>query len=317
MKGVLLGTAVGDALGAPFETKRPDDPALLAWDGRMADCKGHKFMEGLEGLGHWTDDTYFSCALAFSVVDNGGEYEPSTAADAYLTLHHGGSLPLSRRGRQISGPLRGTGTTTRTALENLARGEPWWRSGVGEDKPTCGNGTAMRAACLGVRYRNRLGVLPTVCALDARITHAHPLATVASTFVALVAGHLALGESPEDAITDASLTLVSVFEDRTRGFLAGLAAARVLDPVAAQVALGRGFTAVEAVRRAIAAFSVARDYRESVTVAVRGGGDTDTVAAIAGAWAGLVWEIPDEYLEVLEAREAIVELDQMLWEAGE
>ena len=34
MSNVLLGTAIGDALGVPFETKLVNNPELVAWDGK-------------------------------------------------------------------------------------------------------------------------------------------------------------------------------------------------------------------------------------------------------------------------------------------
>ena len=34
MSNVLLGTAIGDALGVPFETKLVNNPELVEWDGK-------------------------------------------------------------------------------------------------------------------------------------------------------------------------------------------------------------------------------------------------------------------------------------------
>jgi ADP-ribosylglycohydrolase len=47
-----------------------------------------------------------------------------------------------------------------------------------------------------------------------------------------------------------------------------------------------GFTAVEAVPPAVAIAATARTFEQAVTTAVRCGGDTDTVASMAGAIAG-------------------------------
>jgi ADP-ribosylglycohydrolase len=92
-----------------------------------------------------------------------------------------------------------------------------------------------------------------------------------------------------------------------RSRLAALAAAAdgpALDPRRLAGASGLvGFTAVEAVPPAVVIGAGARSFEEAVTVAVRCGGDTDTVAAMAGAIAGARFGagvIPRRWLDALE-----------------
>lgn len=64
-----------------------------------------------------------------------------------------------------------------------------------------------------------------------------------------------------------------------------------------------GYTATAAVPVAVVVGSRARSFEEAVTVAVRCGGDTDTVAAMAGAIAGARFgatSIPARWHAILE-----------------
>ncbi len=87
-----------------------------------------------------------------------------------------------------------------------------------------------------------------------------------------------------------------------------------VDTVARQ--LGHGISAVEAVPAAIAAFLGAPDDPRAVVVrAVCMGGDTDTIAAMAGAVAGAhagASALPEDALARLEGRAELVRLADAL-----
>lgn len=59
-RGALLGVAVGDALGAPFEGQRTVDPVAL---GRLGHAPGHMW---------YTDDTHMTLGVAESLVERQG-----------------------------------------------------------------------------------------------------------------------------------------------------------------------------------------------------------------------------------------------------
>lgn len=85
--------------------------------------------------------------------------------------------------------------------------------------------------------------------------------------------------------------------------VAALLAEPPVGPAEAAEALGNGFTAPESVPTAIYAACRAGDLRAAVTFAVRCGGDTDTIGAMAGAVAGARhgWTaIPSSWMDALE-----------------
>ena len=73
IEGVLLGTAVGDALGAPYEFQPP---------------RGSELAVVMQGggpwePGEWTDDTAMALCLATSLVERGG-FDPHDQMQRYL-----------------------------------------------------------------------------------------------------------------------------------------------------------------------------------------------------------------------------------------
>src|ERR1700722_7870979 len=134
MSNVLLGTAIGDALGMPFEGLKPEHPSLQAWDGKT-------FLPSRErpptyygshlsiNAGQYTDDTQMTLMVAQSLLEKKG-FDPDDLARCYVDWI-------------ASGRARGFGRTTQLAIQALQEGKHWSESGV---PGSFGNGTAMRAA---------------------------------------------------------------------------------------------------------------------------------------------------------------------------
>ena len=151
MSNVLLGTAVADALGVPFESKLSNYELLLDWDGKSyLGSEHHKLLPG-----QFSDDTQMSLEVAESLIANQG-FNPDDLAKRYVDW-------------MVSGRARGWGKTTLLAVQNLMSGKHWSESGV---PGSYGNGTAMRAAPFGIYFRDDLKTLIEVCKIDSRITHA-------------------------------------------------------------------------------------------------------------------------------------------------
>lgn len=179
----ILGCAIGDALGVPWEMKSALNPHLQAWDGLFKDgATFHKWSKA----GMWSDDTLMSIALANSLIERNGEYDPATAAQKYLDWFN-------------SGNTRGIGSTTAEALTHLRLGATWEESGVMTDKCD-GNGTAMRISPMALVYHNDLTKLIDVAVKDASITHNRPEPKAGSIAVALGVAYLLNGEKPANLI---------------------------------------------------------------------------------------------------------------------
>ncbi|MGY2004984.1 ADP-ribosylglycohydrolase family protein [Blastococcus sp. SYSU DS1024] len=287
--GLLLGGAVGDALGARFEGSARVPPDEL-----------HRSLTS-DGMLRWTDDTALQVALADHLADLGADDLDQDA------------LALSFARTWEREPWRGYGANPPRIFAAALAGRDW-RS-VARDSfdgsGSLGNGGAMRAAPVGTLSGGPERVAE-VARRSAEITHAHPVGQDGAVAIAVTVGHL-LGTPPGapppvDAVLAACRRHLSTAQ-LERAVAAVASAARSALPEEAAATTGNGITAHEAVGAALcAALPRLEDPVAAVVFAVRMGGDTDTVAAMAGSIAGAfagARAIPEHLLARLEDRERI------------
>jgi poly(ADP-ribose) glycohydrolase ARH3 len=104
-------------------------------------------------------------------------------------------------------------------------------------------------------------------------------------------------------------TAAGVLRDRLREVLEELGAGT--DPVRVAARVGTGVAAAESVPAAVVAALTGRDLLGTITTAIGFGGDTDTIAAMAGAMAGAAWGldgVPAALLARLESGDELAEL---------
>jgi poly(ADP-ribose) glycohydrolase ARH3 len=275
--GVLLGVFVGDALGMPHEG-RPGDRIP-----REVEMVG-----GRAPAGTYTDDTQMMIALAESLIRT-GSVDAEDLARTFLAAYD---------------PGRGYGGGTEEVLE-------MWRAGVpvseaagrlrdGAGSPN--DGAAMRVAPVAIALFDDERAVVEWAEASARVTHAHPegidgAVVQAVAVAAVLRGESALGRAQAAARTPA-------MRERLQALTESAARVTDLDPQHLAGPHWRvGFTVVEAVPPAVVIGATAPSFEEAVTRAVRCGGDTDTVAAMAGAIAGARFgagAIPRRWLDALE-----------------
>ena len=273
--GALLGLFCGDALGMPYETQPPEAiPERLEME------------EARLGRGTYTDDTQMAIALAESLLRCDG-IDDDDLARAYA---------------EAFDPERGYGPGT-TEVVRL------WRSGVGPrdaarklfaGRGSMGNGAAMRVAPVGVRYAFEPRRCEDASRRQASLTHAHPEAIGGAAAVAAAVASAMRGE--DDHLTPAHAAARGSLMPTAIERAADLAKAMLPSPAQAAAELGSTTAAIQSVPAALLAAS-APTFEEAVTYAVRCGGDTDTVAAMAGAIAGArhgASAIPQRWLDALE-----------------
>ena len=281
--GLLLGLAVGDALGAPLEGLPPPEVTVREMRGG-----------GIHGLppGTVTDDTLQAAAVARSLVVCRG------FAPGDLTC------------RLLEGYLRYPdlfGPTSAGVFTCLLQGVPPEEAPALVHRMRGGsrsNGAVMRGLPLAVMF--------TTMALDAaslacsRITHHDPVAGTCSLAVNRVAADLARGVPRERALRGA---VASCPPGEVREVLSRW---DTIDPVAS-------LDAVALTHCAIRVFMEAGSFEEAVVRAVNMGGDADTAGAVTGALAGACWgirAIPGRWLGALRDGPALLDLARDLWLAS-
>jgi ADP-ribosyl-[dinitrogen reductase] hydrolase len=300
---VMVGEAVGDSLGMPFEHFSDGvHPDLAAWDGSFRPGTYHKLPAG-----HFTDDTEQAACLASSLVSQGC-YDGEDVARRYLAWSRG--------------TPHGMGGTTRTAMGRLAEGVSWRDSGVSFDSPDMvGSGPPMRSAPIGVFFTHFADIY-AACNLDATITHASWEAVSASYAVAIATcfsrvtcGHGAeLLEAVIERLEEVEKGRITKVAEDLRYALSFLKAGVAAKEIAPQPFSRRG-NARSIVATALYCAAAADNFRDGVIAAVSLGGDTDTRGAITGAILGARFGlegIPDEYKQGLLKFEELRQLDQRL-----
>jgi ADP-ribosyl-[dinitrogen reductase] hydrolase len=292
-RGSLLGLALGDALGAPFEFMRaasiPDPvPAFeLPWLGQPP--------------GSTTDDTAMAMNLAESLVERGG-FDPDDIVQRHVAWFRTGPPDVGNLTRRVLGGIR---DETAAEATRLAR-EVWERRGP---EVSAGNGSVMYCAPLGVAYANQPEASFELTPALSALTHFDQRCRTACLAVTLTVAALVRGEPAEEAIGDA----LAAVQDREGGeeleFLTE--AVGVSRPVDGP---DQGFCLYAAAVGLQAAVS-AGDFENALIRVVRLGGDTDTSVAVAGALLGARdgrQALPADWLARLHARDEIERLASQL-----
>ena len=291
VRGSLLGLAVGDALGAPYEGLPPGsfDPVEDMVGG------GHR---GLP-VGTWTDDTSMALCLADSLVARRG-FDLRDQLERYLRWLEDGYLSSAEY-------AFGMGNTVSRALARYElTGDA---SSAGLTEPTsAGNGSLMRLAPVPLFFAADRAEAIRLSGESSRATHATRVAVDACRyFGALIAGAgsgLAKAHLLVDDYFDGDL----VPEVRE---VAGGSFRRSEPPEAS------GYV-VHTLEAALWALDKSSSFREGALLAVNLGGDTDTTAAVFGQLAGALEgeeAIPEEWRAKLVRRELIERMADSLYGA--
>lgn len=293
MSNVLLGTAIGDALGVPFETKLVNYEPLVGWDGHTYLGSTHHNLKP----GQYSDDTQMSLMVAESLIDNQG-FNPDDLSKRYVDW-------------MVSGRARGWGKTTLFAIQNLINGKHWSESGIAGSE---GNGTAMRAAPFGVYFRNDIRSLVEIVKIDSAITHASPEAEAGAIAIATAAAY-AVNDDTDNLLEKIWKLLPDSKVKNTIYSLTSLINSPYILPAQALSILGTKANVKETVPSALYCFVKYDNYQEAIVTAIKAGGDTDTTAAIVGALFGakLGMKSIDKSLYGVEDFDKLVMLDSQLY----
>jgi ADP-ribosylglycohydrolase len=299
----ILGQALGDALGFVVESEPPSVAQAYVDEWLRAGRAGERSHPQYP-FGQYTDDTQLARELLRSFQQARG-WDPAVFAARIARL-------FSER-REV-----GAGRGTRGAALRLLNGVPWQTSGT--PAPYAGNGAAMRAGPLGLLLADDT-VMCRAAEDQARITHLDPRCAAGSAVigraVALAARRAPL--DPRDFIED-----LAACADRTDSSVAaairGLADwvtlrpmeaaqhvhAAGLDPGHSRTWQGISAFVIPSVLWSLYAFLRSPDdYWETIHTAIAVGGDTDTMAAMAGAISGArvgVDALPSGLLERINDR---------------
>ena len=272
----IFGLAIGDALGVPFEFKSRGEFNCEGVSGYGSHCQPE---------GTWSDDTSMTLATLKSLKDNNGSVNIDDIRKNFL-------LWLNNHEFTANGELFDIGNATRKALVSS-------KPCMGEYEN--GNGSLMRILPLAFVdcYDDEIRAVSA-------ITHGHWISQEACVIYVHVAKRLLAGEKIEDIIPTLKydkpfdrlyrIHELDASEIKSSGYVVDTLEAALW--AVGHIVWNEDHTAYNC-----------KDYGSDVLDAINLGDDTDTVGAVTGGLAGIIYGLGyygEEWLRKLRNKELIL-----------
>lgn len=263
-EGMLVGLAIGDALGAPVEFGYSSDDIKRDWDGQMQD---HRIPKGF-----YTDDTAMALCLADSLLACQGynSYDVMTRYSRWASEGY----------RDSEGePASDIGSQTNHAIVSFRQNPV-----IAKHAPriaSAGNGGIMRIAPVIIATAHQpVEDAMTLAKLSSRETHySYEADASAEIFGAML--HRALTAiDKQQVIAVLDLSTGPVFDDIIRRVI------KTIPRESEALLCDRGGYVVDAIAIAVWGFMNFDTFDDGIIAVIKLGGDTDTNAAIYGQLAG-------------------------------
>ncbi len=294
----IMGLVVGDALGVPVEFKARDTF-------HVDDMIGYGTYN--QPPGTWSDDSSLTLATLDSMVKL-GKIEPDDIMRKFFHwLNDGMFTPY--------GKVFDVGGGTKRAIARYANGKEAVKCG-GKTRMDNGNGALMRILPVAMLsdYLEKTRELLSV----AHLTHAHFISDFACMVFTAIVENLMNGIPKEEAVftvvqrVQHNIENISILTDYSR--------LPNIQQLNRDEIRSTGYV-VDTLEAALWCVYHTCSYRDCVLTAVNLGGDTDTIASVAGGLAGIIYGcggesgIPDEWIAQIARRNWIKSLcDELIIE---
>jgi len=303
VQSALLGVAIGDALGVPFEFRSRS--SLL--ESPVRDMTGYGTYDLPPGT--WSDDSSLTFCLAESLTHG---FDLNDISNRFVQWYR-------KAYWSADGDVFDIGIATRKALQNIEAGVSPVMAG-GADEMSNGNGSLMRILPLAfftidMDRKDRMEIVSQVSS----ITHRHPRSIFACIYFIELAVRMLRGMRVDDAYAETNGSLKSLIERESlldpselihfSGILSGELWNRGIETISSS-----GYV-IDTLEAAIWCLLHTQSFEEAVLKAVNLGEDSDTTGAVVGGLAGIAYgedEIPQHWLKQLARVEDIRDLSSRL-----
>ena len=317
-QGCLMGVAIGDSLGHPFEGKIREEI--------YSQFKNFKeFIKSRRKLFKtYTDDTQLTLHTAEALIQGSGFNEDNFIRE-YV--------------KWLDDPPIGPGFGCISSIQKLKYGIPWKKAASNSG----GNGTAMRVSPIGLFYSKDINGLTNAALKSSIITHSHPAASAGAIVIACAIAFL-IEKSVETSfsIEEFFATIISSISNSQENIweefieilnrvkdnlnisvetgLIKFSQVGVRSPFFIEDYLGKAFVhpyTLSTVACAIFIFlKNLNSFEDCIIQLATAGGDSDTVGAIGGSLAGAYFglgNIPDELKNIVKEHKYILKLSAALF----
>ncbi|MEM1068060.1 MAG: ADP-ribosylglycohydrolase family protein [Planctomycetota bacterium] len=288
-RGCLYGLAIGDALGATVEHRRPGSFPAVRGDAASQPASGE-----------WTDDTAMAIALADSLASH--DWDIHDQMQRYLDWWRNGKYALHGKCEKIS-------NTMSSALFHFEQHGDATAAGEHANSPES-NGSIARLAPVAIRFCGPpldFETLAQYGAASSRPTHASEQCLSACRYFACILAGLLTGESRDDILSPEwppTARLLNDHEFHPAVATVALGSFRTLRPPEIQASYYSG----KCLEAALWAFHQADSFLGAVASAVNLGHDANTAGAVCGQLAGAYWGfqgIPNQSIDCLMGKELL------------
>ena len=298
LKTILIGTAVGDALGVPVEF----ESRVILKANPVMDMR--EYGTHHQPKGTWSDDTSLMLCLAESMVKG---LDINKLAQKFIAWKNDNLWTPH-------GWVFDIGIGTRIAIERLEDGMSPELAG-GFDEMDNGNGSLMRILPLVLHIKDldieqRYDWTKKVSS----ITHGHVRSVMACFYYLEFAKKIIDGKDKFQAYNELQSEVTIYFESRKINPLEIQKFSRLLFEDISKVEedniKSSGYV-IDTLEASVWCLLTTNSYKEAVLKAVNLGSDTDTTGAVTGGLAALMYgtnAIPKEWLAVLVRKDEIIKL---------
>ena len=316
--GTLLGVAIGDTLGHPFEGILHKDIV----------SKFENFKEFIQNnrklFNTYTDDTQLTIHTAKALIQGNGFNTENFIREYVLWLED---------------PPIGPGYGCISSIRKLKYGIPWKQAASNSG----GNGTVMRIAPIGLFYSKNLKELKTSAIKSSIITHSHPAASAGAIVIARAVAFL-IDKNPETGFSiekffkvitsaisgsqeviweefiEVLFKLKSNLDMPIEAGLIKFSQVGAKSPYFIEQYLGQAFVHPYTMSTVVCSLFIflksLSSFQDCIFELATAGGDSDTVGAIGGSLAGVYFgynNIPIELAKMVKDYKKILKLSEDLY----
>ena len=299
-RDALIGFAIGDAMGVPVEFQKRD----ILLEHPVTKMYGHGSYDVPEGT--WSDDTSMTLATMDSLIRMNGELNYNDIADRFINWVLNAEYTATNEVFDI-------GNTTRKAIVKYSNDRKDATLCGSKEENENGNGSLMRMLPIALycHYKKvEYDEIYTIVKKASSITHAHPISILGCYIYVRYLLFILSGKDKFAAYSMVrSIDYEELFSEDTISFYN-----RLLNDDIKKYKINdiksSGFVR-DSIEAAIWVILKSTNFQEAIIGSVNLGGDTDTIGAITGSIAGVLYGLdtfPEQWLNKLKKRETLEDI---------
>ena len=306
VKDALIGAAIGDAFGVPYEFLTRDQISHLSIDGMIGRDTNPNFYSRWSKTipsGCWSDDTSMIVATMSSMIKC-GEINYDDIMRNFISWWDTGIYS------SLSFPF-GLGSTIEKSFAQYKNGVPALNCGC-KGYMDNGNGSLMRILPFSLYcIKNNLNEIDTfnVISSGSSLTHANEISIMACYMYTIFLREVI--RTKNKSIAFSKMIYTNYYEFFSKNTIEKFK--KIINPnfnIQITDIQESGYV-VDTLEAVIYSIIKGKNYKDVIEICIKIGYDTDTIACIAGSLAGVIYgydNIPNKWLDKLRKRETLEKL---------